>query len=156
MFPAEGPSGELGKEFDLIEQNDFVPRNAAIPTIAVPVSFDAAVLIDNIRAEMLTWPGKKLLDPVYATQLERYLVAAADAYRLNNTKAGKEHIETVRKLLAKEHHNLDHDDEDNDDIEERRAVTRFSIDRLAARVLDFDLRYVLKRMEREEDEHKKR
>lgn len=152
MFPAEGPSGELGKEFDLIEQNDFVPRNAAIPTIAVPSPFDAAALLDRIRSQMLTWPNKQLLDPAFATQLDRYMVAAADAYRRNQPKAGREHIESLRRLLEREHKYLDHDDEDNDDTAEHKAATRLTIDRLAARVLDFDLRYVLKRMEHEHEE----
>ena len=75
------------------------------------------------------------------------MVAAANAYRLNNTKAGKENIDAVRKLLAHEHYYLDHDDEDNEDTPEHKAATRLTIDRLAARVLDFDLRYVLKRMD---------
>jgi hypothetical protein len=59
-------------------------------------------------------------------------------------------------MLAKEHDNLDRDDEDNDDVEEHKTTARFTIDRLAARVLDFDLRYVLKRTEREHDERKRR
>lgn len=105
---------------------------------------------------MLTWPSKKLLDPAYATQLERYLVAAAEAYRLNNTKVGNEHIETLRKMLAKEHHGLEREDGGDEDTEEHKTSTRFTIDRLAARVLDFDLRYVFKRMEHDEDEHQKR
>jgi hypothetical protein len=115
--------------------------------IAVPVPFDAAVLLDRIRFHVATWPGKQLLDPAFAAQLDSYMVAAVDAYRLNNTKAGKEHIMTVRRMLAKEHHHLDHDDEDTDDTDEHKAATRLAIDRVAARVLDFDLRYVLKRME---------
>ncbi len=157
MYPGEGPTGTLGKEFEAIEQNDFVPRNVAVPTIAVPVPFDAAVLLERIRIHVATWPSKQLLDAAYAAQLDRYLVAAAEAYRLNNPKAGKEHIETLRRMLAKEHHHVDHDDEDDDDGEERKHTTRFSINRLAARVLDFDLRYMLKRMEHEhkESEHKK-
>jgi DNA-binding FrmR family transcriptional regulator len=57
-------------------------------------------------------------------------------------------------LLEHEHKYLDHDDEDNDDMAEQKAATRLTIDRLAARVLDFDLRYVLKRTEPEEGERK--
>ncbi len=156
--PVHGWSGEgppedsaIIQQLHEIETHDFVPRNAAVPTIAVPVPFDAAVLLDRIRAHVATWPGQQLADPAFAAQLDRYLVAAADAYRLNNAKGGKEHIATLRKMLAKEHHNLDHDDEGDDDTEERKTSTQLSIDRLAARVLDFDLRYVLKRTGNERD-----
>lgn len=150
-FTDEGPDGEISDQLEVLQKNDFVPRNAAVPTIAVPVPFDAAVLLDRIRNHVATWPGKQLLDPAFAAQIDSYMVAAADAYRLNNTKAGKDHIMTVRRMLAKEHQNLDHDDEDGDDTEEHTAATRFTIDRLAARVLDFDLRYVLKRADKEKD-----
>lgn len=154
-FPDDGPlqDSAVFAELNQLRDNDFVRRNAVVPTIAVPVPFDAAVLLDRIRTHVATWPGKQLLDPAFAAQLDRYMVAAAEAYRLNNTKAGRENIMTVRKLLAKEHHNLDHD-EDDDDTEEHKTATRLTIDRLAARVLDFDLRYVLKRTGKEKDDDK--
>lgn len=149
------PTLDVAKQFHALEHNDFVTRNAAVPTIAVPVPFNAVVLLDRIRSHVATWPGKQLLDPAYAAQLDRYMVAAAEAYRLNNTKAGREHIKKIRELLEHEHKYLDHDEEDNDDTAEHKAATRLTIDRLAARVLDFDLRYVLKRTEHEEGDKKK-
>jgi hypothetical protein len=152
-YPDEGPleDSAIIQQLNDIEAHDFVPRNAAVPTIAVPMPFDAAVLLDRIRTHVATWPGKQLLDPAFAARLDSYMAAAANAYRLNNTKAGKEHIMTMRQMLAKEHRNLNHDDEDDDDTEEHKVATRLTIDRLAARVLDFDLRYVLKRTDKEKD-----
>jgi hypothetical protein len=156
-WSGEGPSedSDIFQQVLEIQMHDFVPRNAAVPTIAVPVPFDAAILLHRIRTHVATWPGKQLIDAAFAAQLDRYMVAAADAYRLSQPKAGKENIKAIRKLLEHEHKYLDHDDEDNDDTAEHKAATRLSIDRLAARVLDFDLRYVLKRTEREEGERKK-
>ncbi len=145
------PTLDVAKQFQAMRKSNFVPRNVAVPTIAVPVPFDAAVLLDRIHTHVATWPGKQLLDPAFAAQLDRYMVAAADAYRLNNTKAGREHIESLRRLLDREHKYLDHDDEDNEDTPEHKAATRLTIDRLAARVLDFDLRYVLKQTEHEHE-----
>ena len=152
-FPDDGPLDDSAilAELDRLRNNDFIVRNAAVPSIAVPVPFDAAILLDRIRTQVDTWPSKKLLDPAFAAQLDRYLVAAADAYRRNEPKVGKEHIELLRKMLEREHKYLDHDDEDNDDTPEHKTATRLTIDRLAARVLDFDLRYVLKRMEKEHE-----
>ena len=151
------PDSSIAQQFDQIEKNDFIPRNAAVPTIAVPAPFDAAVTLDRIRAHVATWTGKQLVEPVFASQLDRYLVAAADAFRRNNIKAGREHLETIHEMLEKEHKNLDSDNEEkSDEHNEHKPVSKPNIDRLAARVLDFDLRYVLKRMERDEDEHKKK
>jgi hypothetical protein len=160
-WSGSGPdeNSEIYNQIEQIRQKDFVPRNVAVPAIAVPVPFDAAVLLDSIRARMLTWSGKQLLDSTFATQLDRHLSAAADAYRRNQLKAGKENIESLRKLLEHEHKYLDHDDEDHEDTDEHKTATRFTIDRLAARVLDFDLRYVLKRAEdghhHEDGDHRK-
>jgi len=150
-FVDAGPHGEILNQLDVLQKNDFVPRNAAVPTIAIPSPFDAAVLLDSLRAQVETWPSKQLLDPAFAAKLDRSMVAAANAFRNNQPKAGKENIESVRKMLAHEHYYLDHDDEDNDDTPEHKAATRLTIDRLAARVLDFDLRYVLKRTEKEHE-----
>ena len=143
---------DFGQQYEeLVSRKNFVGRNVAVPAITVPAPFDAAILLDRIRTQVATWPGKQLLDPAFATQLDRSMVAAANAFRNNQPKAGKEHIESLRKLLDHEHKYLDHDDEDNDDTAEHKAATRLTIDRLAARVLDFDLRYVLKRTEKEHD-----
>jgi hypothetical protein len=155
-FKDEGPDGEISDQLDKLIENDYVPRPAAVPVIAVPVPFDAATLLDRIRTEMLTWPGKQLLDATYAAKLDGLLSSAANAFRLSQPKAAKEHIETIRKLLAKEHHHVDHDDEDDEDTEEHKKATRFTIDRLSARVLDFDLRYVLKRTERDHEDHEQK
>lgn len=152
-FPDDGPdeSSAIFAQLDQLRKNDFIVRNAVVPIIAVPVPFDAAALLDRIRIQVATWPAKQLLDSAFAAQMDRTMVAAANAYRSNQPKVGREHIESLRRLLDREHKYLDHDDEDNDDTAEHKAATRLTIDRLAARVLDFDLRYVLKRAEKEHE-----
>jgi len=152
-YPDEGPDDDSAvlAEIDRLRDNDYISKPVATPSIAVPMPFDAAVLLDRIRAHVSTWPSQQLVDSAYAIQLDRRLVAAADAYRLNNAKVGKEHIEAIRKMLEKEHHYLDKEDADDEDTEEHKRAVRFTIDRLAARVLDFDLKYVLKRMKKNEE-----
>lgn len=153
-FPDEGPDGEISDQHMKLLQNDFVTRNTAVPTIAVPIPFDPAVTLERIQAEMHTWIGKQLLDAAFSSQLDRYLVAAADAYRLNQPKVGKKHIQTMRELIKKEQPDADKEDdkgdrgEKGDDDKTRRAL----IDKLTARILDFDLKYVTKRMSGDEDD----
>jgi len=146
----EGPNDkvtDIAKQMWQLEKNNFVSRNAAVPTIAVPTPFDAAVLLDRIQAHTHTWIAMQLLDATFSSQLDRYLVAAAEAYRRNQAKAGKEHIETLREMLKREHKDLDHDDDEKND-DHRASSQRIMIDRLAARILEFDLKYVLKRMDK--------
>lgn len=143
--------GGFGQQYtELVTKKNFVPRPAAVPAIAVPSPFDSAVLLDRIQTQMHTWIGMELLDATYSSQLDRYFAAAADAYRHNQPKAGKEHIQTLRKMLKKEHEDADKDDEKEDGKYEGKSddkSKRIQIDRLAAKVLDFDLKYVLKRMD---------
>lgn len=148
MFPAEGPQGELANELASIRQINFVVRPAAVPSIAVPLPFDAAMLLGRIQTHVQTWGGMDLLDTSFAAQLDRYLAAAAEAYRYQQPKAAKEHIETLRRMLKREHQDLERDEEHEPDSRRRRNDGGKSvlIDRLAARVLDFDLRYVLRRL----------
>lgn len=157
-FPDDGPlkDSSIFMELKKLRKNNYVVRNAAVPTIAVPVPFDAAVLLDRIRTHVATWTGKQLLDPAFAAQLDRYMVAAAESFRRNQLKAAKEHLETIHELIEKEHKHLDGEEDEMSEKDEHKPIARPNIDRLAARVLDFDLKYVLKRMERDEDEHKKR
>lgn len=148
--PLDSNDGGFGQQYtELVERKNFVPRPAAVATIAVPYPFNAAVLLDRIQTQMHTWIAMQLLDATFSSQLDRYLTAAADAYRHNQAKAGKEHIQTLRKMLKKEHEDADKDDENEDGKHEGKndnKTKRILIDRLAARVLDFNLKYVLKRM----------
>ncbi|MDH2917585.1 MAG: hypothetical protein PXX73_00110 [Sideroxydans sp.] len=161
-FPGFAPDGEVLELGERLHENDFIPGVAAAPMIAVPSPYSAAILIDRIRSHFNSWtampttgyngnvpPAAKinLLDATFASQLDRYLVAAAEAFRHNQSKVGRGHLETVRELLKKEHPDLERNDEASDDHDERKNTTRFTIDRLAARVLDFDVKYVLERSE---------
>ena len=156
-FPDEGPleDSAVFAELNRLRDNDFITRPAVVPMVSVPVPFNAAVLLDRIQTQTHTWIAMQLLDATFSSQLDRYLSAAADAYRHNQPKAGKEHIQTLRKMLKKEHEDADKDDDKEDGKHEGKSDDknkRMQIDRLAARVLDFDLKYVLKRMGGDKDD----
>lgn len=148
------PTSEVGKKLTQLEKHDFVLRNAAVPTIAVPSPFDAAILLDRIQTQMHSWIGMQLLDASFSSQLDRYLVAAADAYRRNQPKAAKDDIETVREMLKKEYEDLGRDEEHESEKSQEKNDDKKSamIARLAAQVLDFDLKYVIKRVGGDKDD----
>lgn len=152
-LPDEEDNG-FGQQYFALLRNNFIRRPAAVPTITVPTPFNAATLLDRIQTQTHTWIAMQLLDATFSSQLDRYLTAAADAYRLNQPKAGKEHIETLRKMLKREHDDLgrdeEHESENNRENDEGHKSKMIS--RLAARVLDFDLKYVLKRMGGDKDD----
>jgi hypothetical protein len=149
----DADDGGFGQQYSALISNNFVPRYAAVPTIIAPSPFNAAVLLGSIQTQMHTWIGMQLLDATFSSQLDRYLTAAADAYRHNQPKVVKEDIEKIREMLKREHQDLGRDEEHESDNSREKNDDRKSrmIDRLAAQVLDFDLKYVLKRMDKDHD-----
>lgn len=155
-YAGEGPADDSAilPELNRLKDNDFVPRNAAVPTIAVPDPFDAAVTLERIQTHMHTWITMQLLDATFSAQLDRSFQSAISAYRLNQPGVGKQEIQTMRELLKKEQPDLGRDEEHESEKNHEKHDDRKSalIDRLAARVLDFDLKYVTKRMD-DDGEH---
>ncbi len=157
-FSGEGPdpASNIGMQALQLEKNNFVSRNVAVPSIAVPDPFDAAVTLERIQNHMHTWIVMQLLDATFSAQLDRSFQSAISAYRLNQPKVGKQEIQSMRKLIEKEQPDLGRDEEHEGDKEHEKHDDRKSalIERLAARVLDFDLAYVAKRMDDDDGEHR--
>jgi hypothetical protein len=158
-FGGEGPdpASDISKQIQKLYQNDFITRNAAVPTIAIPSPFDAAVLLSGIQAHMHTWIAMQLLDATFSSQLDRYFQSAISAYGLNQNKVGKKQIQTMRELIKKEQPDADREDDNDDrgkkgDDDDKNKTKRALIDKLAARILDFDLSYVTKRMGGDKDD----
>jgi len=153
------PDSEIHKQMKIVEKNNFVPYNVAAPLISVPTPFDPAIVLDNLRTHIATWPSKQLADATFAAQLDAELIATANAYRANQPEVARDHIEIMLDMIRREHKDIDRDDDDEHDNKraekesDRKSTTQpIRLDRLAARVLDFDLKYVLKRMKKD-DEH---
>ena len=146
-FPDEGPTeaSPIRQQLVDLQHNNFVTRYAAMPKISTGDPFDAVRTLSGIRAHLnQDLVSMKLVDPVFAVQLDRSLQAAIDAAKLNNTDVLRKHLQDLLELFKKEHHDIDEGDhgEDDDHAKPRKPG---SIDKLAARVLDLDLRYVLNR-----------
>ena len=150
-FPDDGPlkDSAILTQLNQLRDNDFVTRPAAVPMITVPAPFDAATLLGSIQTQMHTWIAMNLLDATFSSQLDRYFQSAISAYQLNQHKVGKQQIEAMRELIEKEQPDMGRDEEHESDKNHENNDDRKSalIARLAARVLDFDLKYVVKRME---------
>lgn len=156
-FPDNGPDPNtpVGKEFAKREDHDFVARFAAIPKIPVADPFDPAFVVTGIQKHLnQDLVSLNLVDPVFASQLNRGLQAAVDAAKLNNIKTMKGNLRDVRRLLKKEYPDADKGEAEDDRGEDgnRRAHGARLIAPLAAQVLDFDVRYVEARVRRDGDD----
>lgn len=139
---------EIGKQYwKLLETSEYVRRFAAAPKISVPDPFDTAVVLSGIQKHLnQDLVFLKLIDPVFASQLDRLLQAAIDAAKINATKAVRDHLKDLRKLLKKEHDDADKEDNEVESDPEKVKGGQVLIDKLAAKVLDFDFKYVEKRL----------
>ncbi len=149
MMPGEGPDPEsaVGKQLDALERNDFVLRAAATPIISVPSPFDAVAVLGGLQAhiqnELL---DMNLVDPVFALQLDRGLQAAIDAAKHGNQVALRAELKALRHELKRAHPELTENEDADEDWGDEDKNTKRPIAKLAAKVLDFDIKYVLKRV----------
>jgi hypothetical protein len=153
-FSGDGPdpASDISKQIQALDDSDFVPRNAAVPTIAIPTPFDPAVTLERIQTQMHNWFSMQLLDPAFFSQLDRYFQSAIGAYRLNQSKVGKKQIQTMRELIKKEQPDADREDVRDDSGDDHNRNKRILIDKLSARILDFNLKYVMQRMGGDKDD----
>ncbi len=148
----EGPDEEFAKQVhDLERNNRGVSRFGAIPKIPVPAPFDVATILSSLQQHVnQDLVAMKLIDSAFASQLDRLFQTAIAAAKGGNTVALKGDIKDLRRMLKREHANVDKEDEDwdkdNNGKDKEKDKSR-QIDKLAAKVLDFDLKYVQKRVE---------
>lgn len=147
------PASEVGKQVNQLETSNFVRIASAVPRISVPSPYDAATVLTNIQKHLDTdLVGLKLVGPALVTELDRWLDAAIAAAKSGNSAALKADIKELRKLLKREHEDVDKEnDGDAKDDDDKNKTTRRQIDKLAARVLNFDLKYVEKRVKGDND-----
>ena len=151
-FRDDGPdhTTAVGIAYHKLRQNDFVSRFVAVPRIAVPTPFDAAVVLAGIQQHIKTdMLSMQLVDAAFVAQLDPWFASAIDAAKRNNTAGLRHAIKELRQLLKQEHADVDKDDDQDDDDKEKKVKSR--IDKLAARVLDFDLKCVEKRVKGDKD-----
>lgn len=145
----EYPQGAIGDQVAQIEKKNFIERWAAVPTIPVATPFSAATVIAALQQhadkDLLSM---KLIDASLIGQMDRLFMAAIEAAKIDNEIALKSNLNDIRRLLKKEHGDLE--SEDRDDEKVKANTNAPVIDKLAARVLDFDVRYVLGRVGNDE------
>ena len=153
-YAGYGPNQQVTDEVHKLDKKNFVPQFAAVPKITVPDPYDGAAVIDALRAHITKDIVElEMIEPVLASEINRILQAAADAIRRNSIKAAREHLHDAFKLVQKAHPDLDKDDWDDegDDQSKGKSKKVHPIDRLAARVIAFDIKYVEKRLDKSGD-----
>jgi len=139
-----------GEKLAQIKRSDFIPRLAAIPRIPNPTPFNAAVVLGGIQKHVKDdMASMQLIDPALLGPIDRSLTQAIAAAQGGNTPSLLHEIKSLRQLLKQEHADVDQDNDADDDDKEKKPKPRIA--KLAAKVLDFDLKYVEKRVKGDKD-----
>ncbi|MEK7711482.1 MAG: hypothetical protein AAB312_00355, partial [Pseudomonadota bacterium] len=102
----------------------------------------------HVKTDMVSM---QLIDPALLAPVDRGLTQAIAAAQGGNTPSLLHEIMNLRQLLKQEHADVDKDDDGDRDDDDKNKAAKRQIDKLAARVLDFDLKYVERRVKGEKD-----
>jgi hypothetical protein len=138
----------VGQQVALLESMDHVPELAAAPTIPVPTPFEAAAVLTAIQIHLAKeLVRRKLVEPSLASRLDGLFLTAIVVAKGGNTVALKSHLKELRLLLKSQYGEIDKEDDDKDDGKDiDKDFVKARDKKLAAKVLDFDLKYIQRRL----------
>ena len=151
------------QKIEEIQDQDYVLVPVLAPIIVIPSPFDGAELARRIRVHVQTWVKYGHISSDALIRLNRQLDVLIPALEGKNKPAIRSAAFELYKELFGHHHGLDHYKlgQDNDvqfDVPLRRRYgphnvgqqaepPQVEVQRIAARALSFDLRYLLTRVE---------
>jgi hypothetical protein len=156
-LPETGPIADAVQQM-IKEDSLWVP--VLVPAIAVPDPYDAAELARRIRAHVQNWQKWELVSPDVLGRLNQQFDALIAALEINNKSAARGALKRLAAEARSHHRKLrgiddeekgEKNDDDEDEVRPAPPKTGaapgpLSLNRVAARALLFDLRYLLKRL----------
>lgn len=132
----------------------FVSRHVAVPTFPVPSAFAPSPVLQAIRDHMKAWPQQQLMDQGFWTVVDGLLASAISAANNGNTPSVISSLTQIRLELRKKFPDLDgttgKDDPKPTEIPTDTVTFESFLlahdQRLAARVLDFNVAFVTRRL----------
>ncbi len=157
-------TGPLADAWDQIVAVDEVKVPVLAPAIIIPVPYNAAELARRLRTEISFWPKLAVAQPDVIERLNRQFEVLIPALELNNKSGARNAVVAMLTEVFGHHKGFTHrqaeeDDEDQDaDALPHKNGTKYGVQgsvviqpmpmhRVAARVLTFDLMYLLTRLE---------
>lgn len=146
------------QKIDEIQDLDYVLVPVLAPVIPVPTPYIGAELARRIRTHIQTWLKYGHINADVLTRLNRQFDVLIPAMEINNKQTVRAAVAAIRKECADRNPGLrDDSDGDEDDEHNSTALPRtpaqlsaapaLTLDRVAARALMFDLRYLMDRMD---------
>ena len=153
-FPCEAPASEtdVGRALEMLERNNYVPRFVAAPILKVTAPFSALSLLTGLRDHIHQWDQWQLLDAQLSAKVKARLAEAISLLEVDRRRDAMMPLHKLRAILRTSYPTIDSESLThavppspiplNPVDEIRQLVTDY--DRLlAARVLDFDVAFVI-------------
>jgi hypothetical protein len=147
------------QKVDEIQDQDFLLVPVLAPVIAVPQPYNSAELARRIKAHVQTWVKYGHATPATIDILNRQFDVLIPALENGNKSAVRAAFVAMLTEVFSHHKNMKHEQSDEDDDEhdgaalphklKKNTTATLAIDRVAARALIFDMKYLLARMEAE-------
>jgi hypothetical protein len=160
--PTLPSAGALADQVADVLAQDSVYVPVLVPAIVVPTPYGSAELVRRIRAHVTSWVESGLMDAELLSAMGPPFEQLLNATTTQDKKAARAAVREIFVLAFTPHPGMTHantdDDGDNDSKADKRmtlgalgglvAVTEPAVplQRVAARALVFDLRYLLARM----------
>lgn len=148
------------QKVDEIQGQDFLLVPVLAPVILIPQPYNGAELARRLKAHVQTWVKYGHITADVRDRLNRQFDVLIPALDGNNKPAARAAANEMSKDLFSYHRGLDHDklSEDDEDQAAEAMPRKFAdhnnsttqstpVQRVAARALTFDLKYLLTRME---------
>ncbi len=153
------------QKIDEIQDRDFVLVAVLAPVIEVPAPYNNAELARRLRSHVQTWPKYGHMSAGILDRVNRQFDVLIPALEANNKPAARGAVFELFKEVFSHHRGLSHlklDEDDEDQaatplarlfvnpsaVEARAPTPSVQLDRVAARSLAFNLKYLLARMQR--------
>ncbi|GKS86170.1 hypothetical protein AVMA1855_18480 [Acidovorax sp. SUPP1855] len=146
------------QKIDEIQDLDYVLVPVLAPVIPVPTPYSGAELARRLKTHVQSWVKYEHIHADVLTRLNRQFDVLIPALEMNNQPTARAAVAAMRKECTDHHRDLvDAKAGEDDDTQvsvalprtpaQRSATPTPAFDRLAARALMFDLRYLLDRMD---------
>ncbi len=158
-YAGYGPNQEIEDQIREIDRKNFVRRTVALPKIPVLSPFDAAAVLTSLRKHVKDdFVKMQLIEPEFANRLDQGFAAAIEDANRGSAESLRHDLKALRHMIegfgetAEDEHAAKKKDMDDDHEDEIKTGNwPHPIAKLAARVLDFDLKYIEKRVKGERD-----
>ncbi len=162
-LPDEPGDDPFWKQYFSLMWHNFVTRPAAVPLLAATTPLDGVSVLNQLKANVATWPGMKLVDASTANEINSRLQTAINDLSSGNNEAAILTMKSIRSQLNQLLSNGKRDSEmprdkqaakgKKDNAEQAEANRHLVED-----VLQFDLKYICRALGADEkmDEDERR